>query len=87
MSVYRTLTFVGKRHDPKVYEISIESPSGVSVRVVPDTLDFSNSKKLNFRVDFEPNKGTRYGYGSIAWSDGHNHFVRSPIFVNVVFVG
>lgn len=68
MSVYRALTFVGSQNDPKIYRVSIESPPGINVRVVPDTLDFS-SQVVGFTVDFEPYGSNGYTFGSITWSD------------------
>ncbi|KAJ7971566.1 Subtilisin-like protease [Quillaja saponaria] len=84
-SVYRTVTFKGKRNDPKTYKVSIEYPPGIKMRVVPDVLEFSDgSTKATYRVDFVPNGANGYVFGSITWSDGQEHNVRSPIAVNVV---
>lgn len=83
MSVYRTLTFVGSKNDPKIYRVFIESPPGINVRVVPDVLDFSMSQKVGFRVDFEPYGNNGYTFGSITWSDGYGHDVRSPVSINI----
>ncbi|KAJ7976133.1 Subtilisin-like protease [Quillaja saponaria] len=85
ISVYRTVTFKGKQNDPKTFEVSIENPPGVNLKVVPNLIDFSDGKtNATYRVDFEPNGAAGYVFGSITWSDGKEHNVRSPIAVNVI---
>ncbi|KAL5742192.1 hypothetical protein ACOSP7_028924 [Xanthoceras sorbifolium] len=88
ISVRRTVTFVASGNNPRVYRVSMEYPSGVDVTVEPTVLDFSHGQKsLSYTLHFTPRRiapGYAYTFGSITWSDGHQHAVRSPIVVRVV---
>ncbi|KAK0584955.1 hypothetical protein LWI29_021348 [Acer saccharum] len=88
VSVRRTVTFVASRNGPKFYRASIEPPEGVDVTVEPQVLDFSHGEEnLSYTVHFTPLRvapGYAYTFGSITWSDGNQHRVRSPIAVRVV---
>ncbi|KAH0466020.1 hypothetical protein IEQ34_006123 [Dendrobium chrysotoxum] len=70
------------------YAVSVESPLGLNVEVLPDKLQFSKSvTKLSYRVSFSASSSQLIGdfFGSITWSDG-THKVRSPFVVNSPFV-
>uniref|UniRef100_A0A0C9SAZ1 TSA: Wollemia nobilis Ref_Wollemi_Transcript_1441_2604 transcribed RNA sequence n=1 Tax=Wollemia nobilis TaxID=56998 RepID=A0A0C9SAZ1_9CONI len=85
-SVTRTLTNVaGGAHADSVYQLSVQSPPGLDVKVSPNKLVFSQtSPTITFHVVFTAteaaNKG--YSYGTITWEDG-THTVRTPFAVNV----
>ncbi|KAL3518527.1 hypothetical protein ACH5RR_021116 [Cinchona calisaya] len=84
LSIYRTVTYVGK--GPTLYTSQIEFPTGVNVSVVPRTLRFTNTwEKLSFRIDFTPSKTSNgsFVFGALTWNNGI-HRVRSPIALNVV---
>ncbi|KAL6506692.1 hypothetical protein OROHE_022524 [Orobanche hederae] len=79
--VIRTVTNVGEVY--LTYDVSVEYPAGMHVRVVPNILRFGkNVKKRSFQVLF---KLTKYSpndlFGSITWSSD-KHKVRSPFVVS-----
>lgn len=81
VTVTRRVKNVGS---PGTYRARVRSPSGVSVRVEPDELEFSREgEEKAFRVTLSAKKhgGLRdYVFGQLIWSDGR-HYVRSPIVV------
>ncbi|XP_073015584.1 subtilisin-like protease SBT4.15 [Primulina eburnea] len=79
---YRTVTHV---EDCKtVYKAKVESPKGLSIRVIPDILTFDETnEKKSFKVSLRGkflNKKIWYLSGSLKWSDS-KHNVRTPILV------
>lgn len=78
---HRTVTNVGTAKT--TYKVFVNSPKGLSVRVIPDTLKF---KRLNEKKSFKVIvKGTHLGLermlsAELAWHDSA-HSVRSPIVV------
>ncbi|PIN04102.1 Tripeptidyl-peptidase II [Handroanthus impetiginosus] len=80
-TVSRIVTNVGE--DESIYAAIVEAPSGVDVRVVPDTLQFTKDvKKLEFQVVFEMTEGSQEDlFGSITWFN-EKYKVRSPIAVS-----
>ncbi|KAM3380025.1 subtilisin-like protease SBT1.4 [Capsicum galapagoense] len=78
------------RNANAVYEVKINAPSSVEVKVTPSKLSFSEEKSsLSYEISFsssngslglEQVKGLESAFGSIVWSDGI-HSVRSPIAV------
>ncbi|XP_068658667.1 subtilisin-like protease SBT1.4 [Aristolochia californica] len=79
----RVVTNVGGSADA-VYDVKVEGPSFVEIKVSPSKLVFSEEKKsLSYVVTFlslsdqEPGLASAT-FGSITWSDGH-HVVRSPV--------
>ncbi|OVA19621.1 Peptidase S8/S53 domain [Macleaya cordata] len=87
-SFIRTVTNVGPVNS--VYRPKIESPKGVTVRVKPTKLVFSETvKKLSFAVFVSvdsrklvlDDSGGVFGY--LSWLDG-KHVVRSPIVVSQI---
>ncbi|KAL7092214.1 hypothetical protein ACP275_12G151800 [Erythranthe tilingii] len=81
---YRRVTNVGV--GKSVYKARVESPKGVSVKVVPDILLFSRpDQKRSFKVTLKGkfvDEDSRYLSGSLVWSDT-KHEVRSPILVSL----
>ncbi|KAK4349802.1 hypothetical protein RND71_029115 [Anisodus tanguticus] len=72
-----------------IYEVKVNAPPSVEVKVAPSKLSFSEEKNSlsyeisfssNGRVELERVKGLESAFGSIEWSDGI-HSVRSPIAV------
>jgi Fibronectin type-III domain len=80
-TVNRVVTNVGAQ-DETVYTATVNSPGGLDVKVIPNTLKFSKSNKsLGFQVVFTMKNSSQGDlYGSITWSDG-THVVRSPFVV------
>ena len=82
VTVTRTLKNVGT---PATYTVRTEVPSGISVKVEPNTLKFEKiNEEKTFKVILEAKrdgKGGEYVFGRLIWSDGE-HYVRGPIVVN-----
>ncbi|KAL8458711.1 hypothetical protein ACS0TY_036281 [Phlomoides rotata] len=86
----RTVKNVGKEVEA-VYEVKVAAPPGVEVSVSPSKLVFSEKDdKLSYEVTFKSiarNNGfeivssAKSSFGSIEWTDGDSHRVRSPIAV------
>eukprot|EP00253_Pinus_taeda_P032937 PITA_32937 len=83
--VSRSVTNISPDLAP-TYKVTIGAPPGLSVKVSPQILQFSQtSKKLSFDVVFKATKVATKGYvfGTLVWSDG-KHNVRTPFAVNLV---
>ncbi|KAK6939316.1 Peptidase S8 propeptide/proteinase inhibitor I9 [Dillenia turbinata] len=82
--VNRTVTNVGD-DDEATYTASIKAPDGLTVKVIPEELQFTkNNKKLSFQVEFlftgsSAPKGDLFG--SITWTNG-KYKVQSPFVVS-----
>ncbi|CAA0814582.1 Subtilase family protein [Striga hermonthica] len=88
----RTVKNVGKETNA-VYRAKVEAPPGVEVIVYPVELGFSEKEnELSYEVAFKSSVslndfgmgivgGVRTSFGSIEWSDGGGHRVRSPVAV------
>ncbi|OIS99533.1 PREDICTED: subtilisin-like protease SBT1.2 [Nicotiana attenuata] len=78
----RNVTNVGQANS--TYNIEIDSPPGVDVKVEPTTLVFSEvNQKLSYQVTFTPlatRPSTSFNQGSLTWIS-EKHIVRSPIAV------
>ncbi|KAM0880142.1 hypothetical protein ACQ4PT_033777 [Festuca glaucescens] len=84
VAVSRTAMNVGPSN--ATYELAVQAPPGLSVKVSPERLVFSRrwttaAYKVTFATAAEVSKG--YAYGAVTWSDGA-HSVRTPFAVNVV---
>ncbi|BAS87649.1 subtilisin-like protease SBT3.9 [Oryza sativa Japonica Group] len=82
----RTVTNVGQAN--AVYKAFLQPPVGIEMAVEPPMLVFSKDRKVqSFKVTFKvtrrPIQGD-YRFGSLAWHDGGNHWVRIPIAVRIV---
>ncbi|KAJ4799205.1 Subtilisin-like protease [Rhynchospora pubera] len=63
------------------YTATVEEPSGIRVKVEPDSLKFGVGEEKKFMVTFHVDTpSSDYVFGSITWSDGTRH-VRSPVAV------
>nr|GMD55067.1 subtilisin-like protease SBT3.9 [Ipomoea batatas] len=85
VTVTRTVTNVG--HLNSKYKVIVEPPNGISVAVIPSTLNFSPSvNKISFVVIISTSYSfnTGYYFGSLTWNDGV-HNVRIPISVKTVY--
>lgn len=83
-NVSRTMTNVAGDGET-VYTASVDAPSGVNVKVVPDKLQFSkNELKLSYQVIFSSG-GTPLKedlvFGSITWTNG-KYKVRSTFVIS-----
>ncbi|TKY62008.1 Subtilisin protease SBT4.14 [Spatholobus suberectus] len=79
---HRTVTNVGSGNS--TYKAKVTAPKGLSVKVIPDTLNFSQlHQKLSFKVVLKGSpmpKETFVESASLEWNDS-KHTVRSPILV------
>ncbi|KAA8518600.1 hypothetical protein F0562_016074 [Nyssa sinensis] len=79
---YRTVTNVG--YGKSVYKAEVNSPKGLSVTVVPNTLSFGRSyQQRSFKVVLKGNFNQDTSWilsASLVWSDS-KHIVKSPIVV------
>ncbi|KAJ4747969.1 Subtilisin-like protease [Rhynchospora pubera] len=63
------------------YTVTVEEPSGIRVKVIPNSLKFGVGEEKKFMVTFHVDTpSSDYVFGSITWSDGTRH-VRSPVAV------
>lgn len=86
----RTVKNVGKETDA-VYEVKVTAPPGVEVSVSPSKLVFSEKEdKLSYEATFKSSVNAlgleivgsaKSSFGSIEWTDGGSHHVRSPVAV------
>jgi len=84
-TVSRSVTNISPDVAP-TYKVTIGAPPGLSVKVSPEILKFSEtSKKLSFDVVFTATEVATKGYvfGTLVWNDG-KHNVRTPFAVNLV---
>ena len=81
-SVQRRVTNVG---NPAQYRVSVSSPPGVNVTVVPEVLSLGPGETGDYTVNFSSSGSDLYEwqFGSLSWDDGR-HTVRSPIAVRPV---
>ncbi|XP_016501599.1 subtilisin-like protease [Nicotiana tabacum] len=83
----RNATNIGQANS--TYNIEIDSPPGVDVKVEPTTLVFSEmNQKLSYQVTFTPlatRPSTSFNQGSLRWIS-KKHIVRSPIVVRFFFL-
>ncbi|CAH8390993.1 unnamed protein product [Eruca vesicaria subsp. sativa] len=84
--VTRTVTNVGSRftgEEDTVYNVTIDAPKGLRVRVIPRSLHFKKiGDKLSYQVIFSSSTSTLQedAFGSITWSN-EMYRVRSPFVV------
>lgn len=81
--VIRTVTNVGVE-DETLYIASISAPIGLDVKVIPDKLQFTKTKKkLSYEVIFASSTASTNTdmFGSITWCNG-KYRVRSPFVVS-----
>ncbi|XP_059649886.1 subtilisin-like serine-protease S [Cornus florida] len=81
-SVLRTVTYRGKKGDPKIFNVSVQHPEGISLEVQPKTLDFSRGQtKAIFKVNVWVNKPLKkFVFGTLTWFNDV-HRVSSPIAI------
>lgn len=68
-----------------VFTATVDTPSGLSVKVIPDKLRFSkNNQKLSYQVVFSSTTSAPKEdmFGSLTWSN-EKHKVRSPFVVSI----
>lgn len=80
--IKRTVTNVGPFNS--TYIAKVKAPDGLTVKVLPSKLVFSESvKKLSYEVSFYGKKAYGgYNFGSLTWLDGR-HYVHTVFAVNV----
>ncbi|KAL1356107.1 hypothetical protein HN51_008092 [Arachis hypogaea] len=80
MTVHRTVTNVGP--DVSTYHVLVSVFKGASVKVEPETLNFTRKyQKLSYKVTFTTKaRQTQPEFGDLVWKDGVQS-VRSPIVI------
>jgi Subtilase family/Fibronectin type-III domain/Peptidase inhibitor I9 len=85
-TVTRTVTNVGPAG---TYAVSVDAPAGVSVDVTPDQLTIASGATATYTVEFTSEDTAvfdEWAFGSLTWSDGAGHNVRSPIAIKPVAI-
>ena len=83
-TVTRTVTNVGP---DGTYVVSDEEPPGVDVIVTPSVLELASGDTATYTVTFTSKDDAvfdEWTFGSLTWSDGAGHNVRSPIAITPV---
>lgn len=82
-TVTRTLTNVVGTQETAAYSASVDAPKGLSVKVVPERLEFGrNGERQSYQVVFSAASSVKEDlFGSITWSNGR-YSVRSPFVVS-----
>ena len=83
-TVTRTVTNVGTTD---TYTVAVEAPLGVNVDVDPPVLTVAPGDTASYTVTFTSNADAvfdEWTFGSLTWSDGAGHNVRSPIAITPV---
>jgi len=80
-TVHRTVTNVGAA---ATYTVSVDAPPGVAVDVNPAVLTVASGGSAQYAVTFTSADDAvfdEWSFGSLTWSDGGSHNVRSPLAV------
>jgi hypothetical protein len=83
-TITRTVTNAGPAG---TYTVSVEPPSGVDVVVTPGALTLAAGASATYSVTFSSLASAAFDewtFGSLTWSDGSDHHVRSPIAIKPV---
>ncbi|GMI91143.1 Subtilisin-like Serine protease 1.7 [Hibiscus trionum] len=77
----RTVTNVGD--DQSVYQVMVETTHGMTIRVEPTTLTFTNKyQQQKYTVSVQTDgKAPPVSYGYLKWVDQNSHIVASPVVV------
>lgn len=81
-NISRTVTYVGGDGET-VFTATVESPSGLDVKVIPDELRFTkNNQKLSYQAIFSRSStSNKASFGTILWTNG-KYKVRIPFVLN-----
>lgn len=85
VAVRRRVTNVG--NVDSVYKATVQAPPGIRMTVEPQILSFNSSTQhLSFKVTFFSTQRVHgdYEFGSLTWTDGDHHVVRSPVTIRVI---
>jgi subtilisin family serine protease len=82
-TIRRTVTNVGPAG---TYNVSVQAPAGITVSVSPASMTLATGASATYTVSFLRTTATlnAYAFGSLTWSDGAGHNVKSPIAVRPV---
>ncbi len=82
-TVKRTVKNVGPAG---TYSVSVVAPAGITVSVAPATLTLAPGQSADYTVTFTRTTATlnAYTFGSLTWSDGAGHNVKSPLVIRPV---
>ncbi|EXB60669.1 Subtilisin-like protease [Morus notabilis] len=81
-NISRTVTYVGGDGET-VFTATVEAPSGLDVKVIPDKLRFTkNNQKLSYQAIFSrSSKSNKASFGTILWTNG-KYKVHIPFVLN-----
>lgn len=82
-TITRTVRNVGPAG---TYSVSVVAPAGITVSVSPASLTLPAGGSASYSVTFTRTTATlnAYAFGSLTWSDGAGHNVKSPIAIRPV---
>ncbi len=83
----QTITRTVKNVGPAgTYSVSVVAPAGITVSVSPATMTVPAGGSASYSVTFTRTTATlnAYAFGSLTWSDGAGHNVRSPLAIRPV---
>jgi hypothetical protein len=82
-TVKRTVTNVGPAG---TYTVSVVAPAGMTVTVAPASMTLAAGATATYTVTFTRTTATlnAYAFGSLTWSDGAGHNVKSPLVIRPV---
>ncbi|MFC0624055.1 S8 family peptidase [Kribbella deserti] len=85
-TVTRTVRNVGPAG---TYTVSVAAPPGIDAVVSPSVLSLGAGATASYQVSFtaKPDADMNaYAFGSLTWSDGAGHSVRSPLVIRPVMI-
>ncbi len=82
-TIKRTVKNVGPAG---TYTVSVVAPAGITVTVAPASMTLATGQSANYTVTFTRTTATlnAYAFGSLTWSDGAGHNVKSPLVIRPV---
>jgi len=83
----QTITRTVKNVGPAgTYNVSVVAPAGITVAASPASLTLATGASGNYTVTFTRTTATlnAYAFGSLTWSDGAGHNVKSPLVIRPV---
>jgi hypothetical protein len=85
-TVTRRVTNITQRAG--IYNVNVEAPAGVTVKVSPSRLVIPPNRTASFTVTFTRTTAAlgSYAFGSLTWSDDKGHNVRSALAVRPVAI-
>ncbi len=82
-TIRRTVKNVGPAG---TYTVNVVAPAGITVTVAPASMTLATGQSATYTVSFTRTTATlnAYAFGSLTWSDGAGHNVKSPLVIRPV---